>query len=73
MAPALGDVRVRQAINYAFDRKAMLKAVSLGDGDVTASIFSTKSTGYVEALDELLLLRPQEGQEAVGRCWLRGW
>ena len=32
MNPALKDVRVRQAINYAFDTKALLKAVGQGYG-----------------------------------------
>ena len=51
ISPALGDVRVRQAINYAFDRKAMLKAVGQGYGEVTSSIFSPDSSGYEKAMD----------------------
>ena len=51
MTPALGDVRVRQAINYAFDRDALLKAIGQEYGDVTSSIFSPDSSGYDEALN----------------------
>ena len=39
MNPALGDVEVRQAINYAIDRDAMLQAVAKGHGTVTGQVF----------------------------------
>lgn len=51
-APALADVRVRQAINHVFDRPAMLQAVALGYGTVTAQVFPPTSVAYDEALDE---------------------
>jgi peptide/nickel transport system substrate-binding protein len=37
--PALADVRVRQAIGYAFDRENMLESIQLGHGEVTSQIF----------------------------------
>lgn len=52
MAPELGDVRVRQAINHAIDRPAMLEAVALGYGTVTTQVFPATSDAYDEALDE---------------------
>lgn len=36
---ALGDVKVRQALNYAFDGAAILKAVGSGAGVVTNQVF----------------------------------
>ncbi len=51
MNPALGNVKVRQAINYAIDRDAMLKAVDKGNGTVTGQIFGTNSPAYDPALD----------------------
>ena len=51
MNPALGNLKVRQAINYAIDRAAMLKAVPKGNGTVTGQIFPTSSPGYDPALD----------------------
>jgi len=48
---ALGSVKVRQAINYAFDKKALLSAVGQGLGTVTSSIFPTNSPGYSKSLD----------------------
>jgi peptide/nickel transport system substrate-binding protein len=49
--PALGDVRVRQAINYAFDTKALLKTVGKGYGSVTSQVFGPNTPGYDKSLD----------------------
>ncbi|WP_181034327.1 ABC transporter substrate-binding protein [Arthrobacter sp. GMC3] len=51
VVPALGDVRVRQAINYLFDSPALLKGISLGQGEVTNQVFGKSSQAYVPALD----------------------
>lgn len=53
MNPALADVRVRQAINHAVDRDAMLKGVDKGNGTVTGQIFPKVSPAYDPALDDL--------------------
>ncbi|WP_240759149.1 ABC transporter substrate-binding protein, partial [Phytoactinopolyspora endophytica] len=39
MNEALGDVRVRQALNYAFDRESLLQALQEGNGTVTGQVF----------------------------------
>ena len=49
--PALKDVRVRQAINHAFDAQGLLKAVGKGYGTPTTQIFPTSSDAYDPALD----------------------
>jgi peptide/nickel transport system substrate-binding protein len=49
--PAMADVRVRQAINYAFDKDAMLQAFSAGYGTTTGQIFPTSSPAYDKSLD----------------------
>jgi peptide/nickel transport system substrate-binding protein len=51
--PALANLKVRQAINYAIDRGAMLKAVAKGNGTVTGQIFPTTSPAYDQALDTM--------------------
>ena len=48
---ALGDVRVRQAINYAIDRKAMLEAAANGLGTVTTQVLGPSSPAYDATLD----------------------
>jgi len=50
-AEPLGDVRVRQAINYAIDRQSLLDSLLLGNGEITSQITGTASAGYVEELD----------------------
>lgn len=48
---ALADVRVRQAISFAFDRQAMLKSLEGGVGTVTTQVFGPASGAYISALD----------------------
>ncbi len=51
LVPALKDLRVRQAINYAFDREAILRNVSHGEGSLTTQIFNAAGDGYDKSLD----------------------
>jgi peptide/nickel transport system substrate-binding protein len=51
LAPALGDVRVRQAINHAMDRDTIVKTVKGGLGQPTEQVFGPKSAGYDESLE----------------------
>ncbi|ROS43360.1 ABC transporter substrate-binding protein [Amycolatopsis thermoflava] len=48
MVPALGDVRVRQALNYAIDRDAMAKSLLGGFGMPTEQIALPGTDGYNE-------------------------
>jgi peptide/nickel transport system substrate-binding protein len=65
---ALGDVRVRQAINYAIDRDAMLKAVGSGYGQVTSSIFSASSPAYVKDLDTYYTYDPAKAKSLLAEA-----
>ncbi|WP_240741299.1 ABC transporter substrate-binding protein [Microbacterium oleivorans] len=51
MAPELADVKVRQALNMAFDREALLQSLQSGYGTVTEQVFPATSAAYDEALD----------------------
>ncbi len=51
LAPALADVKVRQAINYAMDRDAIIKTVKGGLGAKTVQIFAPGSDGYDASLE----------------------
>jgi peptide/nickel transport system substrate-binding protein len=53
MNPALAKLKVRQAINYAIDRDALLKAVTKGNGTVTGQTFPKTSPAYDPALDTM--------------------
>lgn len=50
--PALGDVRVRQAINMVFDRPAITKAIWGKEGTPTTQIFAPSTGGFDEGLDD---------------------
>lgn len=62
---ALGDERVRQAINMAFDRPAMLKALLGGTGAVTNQVFSPTSGAYNPALDNTYPYNPKKAKELL--------
>jgi peptide/nickel transport system substrate-binding protein len=49
--PALKDLKVRQAMNYAFDAEGILKNVSQGQGKKTTQIFNSVGDAYDPALD----------------------
>ena len=66
VVPALKDVRVRQALNYAVNRQAIVKSLYGEYGTPTAQFVPKGVGGYVASLDGQLPLRPREGQ-AVAR------
>jgi peptide/nickel transport system substrate-binding protein len=68
MNPALGDVRVRQAINYAFDTEALLTAVGQGLGTPTTQIFPTSSVGYDKSLDDRYSYDPKKAKELLAEA-----
>jgi peptide/nickel transport system substrate-binding protein len=49
--PALKDVKVRQAINYALDRKTIQKTLGAGYGTLTEQVFPPYSSSYDKKLD----------------------
>lgn len=51
--PAWGDVRVRQAISYAFDRVAINDSVYFGYGAVSSQPYSPGQPEYIEGADDL--------------------
>lgn len=59
---ALGDVRVRQAINYAFDRKTILDQVRLGHGTPTSQVFGKDSGAWVEELEDKYPYDPEKAK-----------
>jgi peptide/nickel transport system substrate-binding protein len=53
IVPELADVRVRRAINYAFDWQSILTNLDQGRGHHTTQIFSDKGTGYSAKADSV--------------------
>ena len=50
--PALGDVRVRQAMNMVFDKKAMADNLYLGYAEPTAQVFRKGTAAYIDGLKD---------------------
>lgn len=62
---ALGDVRVRQAINYAFDRKTILEQVRLGRGTPTSQVYGKDSGAWVEELENKYTYDPEKAKQLL--------
>jgi peptide/nickel transport system substrate-binding protein len=58
----LGDVRVRQAINYALDRETILDQVMLGRGTPTSQVFGKDSGAWVEDLENEYPYDPEKAK-----------
>lgn len=63
--PALADVRVRQALNYAIDRDALLKGVLLGYGTSTSQAFGQSSVAHDPTLDDYYTYDPDKARELL--------
>ncbi|MEB0002750.1 ABC transporter substrate-binding protein [Cryobacterium sp. 10I1] len=70
--PAFKDVRVRQAINYAFDSKSLLTAVGEGLGTPTSQIFPTSSVAYDESLDSRYSYDPAKAKALLAEAGYSG-
>lgn len=66
--PALADVRVRKAMNMAFDRQAIVKAILGGAGVPTEQLFNPKSGGYVAALDKTYPFDPSAAKKLLAEA-----
>ena len=72
MNPAFKDVRVRQALNYAIDAKAMLTAIGEGLGTPTTQIFPTSSAAYDESLDSRYAFDPAKAKALLADAGYAG-
>ncbi|HEY3544832.1 MAG TPA: ABC transporter substrate-binding protein [Propionicimonas sp.] len=63
--PALADVKVRQAVNYAIDKAGILKAILLDHGTVTSQIFGPSTAGYVKDLDNAYPFDPDKARQLL--------
>jgi peptide/nickel transport system substrate-binding protein len=65
MDPALGNVKVRQAINYAFDREGLLTALQFDHGTVTTQVFPASSDAYDPELDDYYTYDPEKAKDLL--------
>ena len=61
----LQDVKVRQAINYAFDRKTILDQVMLGQGTPTSQPFGKASGAWTEGLENHYSYDPAKAKQLL--------
>ena len=61
----LGDVRVRQAINYALDRELILETYYSGLGQITTQTFNPSSEAWVEDLNSRYPYDPDKAKELL--------
>jgi peptide/nickel transport system substrate-binding protein len=66
--PALADVRVRQAINYAIDRETLLEQLQLGRGTATSQVFGPESGAFVEDLEDYYAYDPEKARELLSEA-----
>lgn len=66
--PAIGDVRVRQAINYALDRQLLLESFELSQGTATSQIWGKSSLGYVAELDNAYAYDPDKARALLAEA-----
>ncbi len=68
MVPALADVRVREALNYAIDREAILENIWAGAGTVSTQIFNAKSPAHVDELDSAYPYDPAKAKKLLAEA-----
>ncbi|MBG6240112.1 peptide/nickel transport system substrate-binding protein [Mycetocola sp. CAN_C7] len=68
MSPAVGDKRVRQAINYALDREAILETHYGGFGQVSTQTFNPGSQAWVDDLNKRYPYDPVKARELLAEA-----
>jgi peptide/nickel transport system substrate-binding protein len=62
IVPQLADVRVRQAINYAIDPRAILSTLADGKGTLTRQVFNPRSNGWDPSLNSAYAYDPAKAR-----------
>ncbi|WP_432826007.1 ABC transporter substrate-binding protein [Dactylosporangium sp. CA-092794] len=70
--PALGDVRVRQAINYAIDGDALLKSVAFGEGTSSTQMFYPGTPAYDDSLNRAYPFDPDKARKLLAEAGYAG-
>lgn len=65
VTPALKDPKVRQALNYAIDRKTLLNVVRGGSGTVTSQVWGADTKGYDKKLDDAYPYNPGKAKQLL--------
>jgi len=68
LVPALGDVRVRQAMNFAIDRAAIVESVNQGLGTPTTQLVKPGMAGFDETLNNVYSYDPQKAKDLLAEA-----
>lgn len=68
LVPALGDVRVRQAMSLAIDKPAFLEASLVGFGELDQQVFRNTSEAWDESLNETYPYDPEEARRLLAEA-----
>ncbi|MGY5765329.1 ABC transporter substrate-binding protein [Brachybacterium sp. DNPG3] len=66
--PALADPKVRQAINFAFDRESLLQELVLGHGTVSSQVFGPDASAYDEELESYYTYDPDKARSLLAEA-----
>lgn len=66
--PELADVRVRQAMNHAVDRDAILETLGLGLGETTTQIFPPGSPAITDEINQMYPYDPDLARELMAEA-----
>jgi peptide/nickel transport system substrate-binding protein len=66
LAKPLADVRVRQALNYAIDRRAVARVIGAGHGTPIAQMAVPGDDSHDPALDDMYPYDPAKAKELLG-------
>lgn len=70
--PALGDIRVRQAINYAIDRDGIASGILQDNAVATQQMFSPLRDTFDADLDDTYDYDPEKGKQLVAEAGFAG-
>ena len=70
--PALGDKRVRQAINYAINREGILKGIFADSGQTTEQVLNPSGKVYDAGLNNTYVYDVSKGKELVKEAGYAG-
>ncbi|GGS93114.1 peptide ABC transporter substrate-binding protein [Planobispora rosea] len=65
VTPQMRDPRVRQALNYAIDRKTMLEKIRQSRGELTNQVFGKSTAAYKPELDSYYSYDPVKARELL--------
>lgn len=68
IVPALGDIRVRQAMNYAIDRAAIVDSVNQGLGSPTTQLVKPGMEGFDSSLNDVYGYDPDRAKQLLAEA-----